>query len=100
MPKRAPKSRRSAKFSRKGRRPQRSDGVASTSRPSSPNWDELLSAIRELGAEVRRLADIAEAPVDGRRRRLDWEHFAESRAAAAADRERYWKETGVPKAAP
>ena len=55
-------------------------------------WSELLSTLRELRAEVKRLADVSEPqpPV----RRLDWARFTASRKAAAEDRERYWRDMG------
>ena len=55
-------------------------------------WSELLSTLRDLRAEVKRLADASEPqpPLP----HLDWADFAESRKAAAEGRERYWRDMG------
>ena len=71
------------------RKPVRARGAVV---PSAAFWAELLTEIRELRAQVQRLAEVGEA--DPPVRRLDWARFTESRQAAAEGQERYWRDVG------
>jgi len=81
---------------RKTARPRRRTGAARpVPSPADPFWNELLTAIRDLHAELRRLAGEATAAESPEGRRLDWTRFVSSRATAAEGRERYWREAGA-----
>jgi len=63
--------------------------------PDAQFWSELLATLKDLRAEVHRLASLETG--GGALRHIDWARFQGSRDAAREGRERYWRETGTAK---
>ncbi len=94
-----PKPRSSPRRPRTARR--RTAATRVRSAPDARFWTELLSTLKELRADVQRLAaaEVGGPGPSANGRHLDWSRFEESRAAAAEGRERYWREVGPTPAA-
>jgi len=83
---------KSASKPRQTRAARKSPRARFAGAPSEAFWAELLATLKDLRAQVQRLAEVgeAESPV----KRLDWARFAESRQAAAEGQDRYWRDLG------